>query len=137
MNSGDVEIRGGYAEKDERELTVDLFRLSPRSLRVAPRLRGSFFPILAILAAACASVPGPSPVGVTHAPALTELVEESNVRRILSALAHDSMEGRKTGTRGANRAAAFIAAEMKSIGLEPAGDSGYVQKIGRAPRRGR
>jgi len=39
------------------------------------------------------------------------------------------MEGRKTGTRGANRAAAFIAAEMKSIGLEPAGDSGYFQKV--------
>src|SRR5687768_6821729 len=43
MNRGDAEIRGGYAEKDERELTVDPFRLSPRNLRVSPRLRGSFF----------------------------------------------------------------------------------------------
>ena len=39
------------------------------------------------------------------------------------------MEGRKTGTAGERRAAAFIAAEMKSIGLTPMGDSGYYQKV--------
>src|SRR4029079_6378230 len=46
-----------------------------------------------------------------------------------SKLADDSMEGRKTGTRGANKAAALIASEMKSIGLEPAGASAYFQKV--------
>ncbi|MGI9042612.1 MAG: hypothetical protein ACR2GK_00650, partial [Gemmatimonadaceae bacterium] len=50
---------------------------------------------------------------------------ELDVRRILTALAHDSMEGRRTGSPGADRAARFIAAEMKAIGLEPAGDSAY------------
>ena len=50
-------------------------------------------------------------------------------RRILSALADDSMEGRGTGTRGAQRAAAFIAGEMKRAGLEPMGDSGYFQRV--------
>src|SRR5688500_4025299 len=54
---------------------------------------------------------------------------QPQVERILSALAHDSMEGRKTGTPGADRAAAFIAAEMKAIGLSPAGDSAYFQKV--------
>ena len=39
------------------------------------------------------------------------------------------MEGRETGTRGANKAAAFIASEMKALGLQPGGDSGYYQKV--------
>ena len=47
----------------------------------------------------------------------------------LTALAHDSMEGRATGTPGAVRAARFIAAEMARIGLEPAGDSGFHQRV--------
>jgi Zn-dependent M28 family amino/carboxypeptidase len=39
------------------------------------------------------------------------------------------MEGRMTGTRGSARAAAFVAAEMRSAGLVPAGDSGYLQRL--------
>jgi hypothetical protein len=50
-------------------------------------------------------------------------------RRLLSALADDSMQGRATGTLGAQRAARMIAAEMRRIGLEPAGDSGYFQRV--------
>jgi hypothetical protein len=50
-------------------------------------------------------------------------------RRILSALADDSMEGRGTGTRGAQRAATFIADQMKRAGLEPMGDDGYFQRV--------
>ena len=49
--------------------------------------------------------------------------------RILGALAHDSMQGRATGTPGAQRAATFIASEMKRIGLEPLGDSGFFQRV--------
>ncbi len=56
-------------------------------------------------------------------------INETDVRRILSTLAADSMEGRLTGTRGANKAAAFIDREMRSIGLSPAGDSGFYQKV--------
>jgi hypothetical protein len=57
------------------------------------------------------------------------VVTETDVRRILTVLAHDSMEGRRTGTPAADRAAAFIAAEMSAIGLSPAGDSAYYQKV--------
>ncbi len=53
----------------------------------------------------------------------------ADVRRILSALADDSMEGRASGTRGAQRAARYIGGEMKKIGLEPLGDSGFFQKV--------
>jgi hypothetical protein len=45
------------------------------------------------------------------------------------ALAHDSMEGRATGSPGAHRAARFIAAELGRLGLEPAGDSGFFQRV--------
>lgn len=62
-------------------------------------------------------------------PAAGPAINETDVRRILSALADDSMQGRLAGTPGANRAAAFIDREMRSIGLTPAGDSGYYQKV--------
>jgi hypothetical protein len=52
-----------------------------------------------------------------------------DAKRILSALAADSMEGRAIGTRGAYRAARYIASEMKRIGLASLGDSGYFQKL--------
>ncbi len=54
---------------------------------------------------------------------------EANVRRLLTALADDSLEGRGTGTRGSAKAAALIANEMRAIGLEPAGDSGFFQRV--------
>lgn len=56
-------------------------------------------------------------------------VARADVARILSALADDSMQGRLTGTPGADRAAAFVAAEMARIGLRPLGDSGYFQRV--------
>jgi hypothetical protein len=56
-------------------------------------------------------------------------VSITQVRRLESALADDSMEGRLTGSPGGARAARFIANEMKSIGLRPMGDSGYCQRV--------
>ncbi|HYV99293.1 MAG TPA: M20/M25/M40 family metallo-hydrolase [Gemmatimonadaceae bacterium] len=53
----------------------------------------------------------------------------NDARRILGALASDSMEGRATGTAGAHRAAKYIAGEMRRMGLTPAGDSGFFQKV--------
>src|SRR5678809_692055 len=51
------------------------------------------------------------------------------VCRLLSALSADSMEGRAMGTRGAHRASRFIAEQFRAAGLEPAGDSGYFQRV--------
>jgi hypothetical protein len=56
-------------------------------------------------------------------------VDERDVRRLLTALADDSLEGRGTGTRGSARAAAIIAEEMRRAGLVPAGDSGFFQRV--------
>jgi hypothetical protein len=57
------------------------------------------------------------------------IIGVAEVRRLESALADDSMEGRLTGSAGGARAARYIANEMKAIGLRPAGDSGYYQRV--------
>lgn len=51
------------------------------------------------------------------------------LERLLSTLAADSMEGRRTGTVGAQRAARFLAAELERYGVEAAGDDGYFQHV--------
>jgi hypothetical protein len=57
------------------------------------------------------------------------LVSQDSVTRLLSVLADDSMAGRGTGTPGAEKAAKYIAEQMKAIGLEAVGDDGYFQKV--------
>jgi hypothetical protein len=57
------------------------------------------------------------------------VVTPDRVRFVLSSLAHDSMEGRGTGTPGSMRAAKFIADQFRLAGLTPAGDSGYFQHV--------
>lgn len=84
------------------------------------RLHAVFFTGAAVAALAAAA---------TAAPVQGGLTTPADVRRILSALADDSMEGRASGTPGAQRAARYIGGEMKKIGLEPLGDSGYFQRV--------
>ncbi|HKS07168.1 MAG TPA: M20/M25/M40 family metallo-hydrolase [Gemmatimonadaceae bacterium] len=52
-----------------------------------------------------------------------------DAQRILSVLAADSMEGRATASRGAKKAATYIANVMRSLRLEPLGDSGFFQRV--------
>ncbi len=56
-------------------------------------------------------------------------VRPQDVRDQLSVLAADSMEGRRTATPGAVRAASFLARQFESFGTLPAGDSGYYQRV--------
>ena len=51
------------------------------------------------------------------------------VKQQLTQLSHDSLRGRLTGSPGARTAAEIIAGEMARLGLEPAGDSGYFQRV--------
>ena len=95
---------------------------------------------LALTAFAC-SAPMSSGGGDAGGANQTGVITEANVRRLLGALSDDSLQGRRTATPGAARAAAVIAAEMRRIGLEPAGDSGFFQRVpiglvdaGRGPR---
>ena len=72
-----------------------------------------------VLLAACGSTPASSP-----APKAAD-----EARLIVETLAADSMEGRRTGTEGSARAARFLAERLRSYGVEPAGDSGYFQRV--------
>jgi hypothetical protein len=82
--------------------------------------------LLALAMTACASQTSSLP---SNPVSTASPISEVSVRDFLSKLADDSMEGRRTGTRGAEKAARLIASEMKSIGLMPLGDSAYFQKV--------
>lgn len=64
-----------------------------------------------------------------HAQVPTGPTTPARTRALLSALAADSMEGRATGAPGATKAARFIERTMRAIGLTPAGDSGFIQRV--------
>lgn len=51
------------------------------------------------------------------------------LERLLGALAHDSMAGRRTGTPGSITSARFLAAELERYGVRPAGGQGYLQPV--------
>ena len=82
-----------------------------------------------LAAFACSAPMSSSSGGDVGRVARSDEITESDVRRLLGALSDDSLEGRMTASRGSARAAAIIAAEMRRIGLEPAGDSGYFQRV--------
>lgn len=90
---------------------------------------------LAACAHPAASTSAPSPVAAVPSAAnaqraaVASRVTDADVRSALYALADDSMQGRFTASPGGARAARYIAAQMQAIGLKPAGDSGYFQRV--------
>ena len=57
-------------------------------------------------------------------------IREADLRLHLTALTADKTDGRLTGTPGEAKAAAYVAATFKALGLEPAGDDGtYLQRF--------
>jgi len=57
-------------------------------------------------------------------------ISVENIKRIITALAADSMQGRKAFTPGIDKAAAFIAAEFKQAGIEPLqGQDDHLQRF--------
>ena len=82
--------------------------------------------LVASLALAACARPGTIAATGRTSPDITA----ADLRQRLFAIAHDSMMGRETGSQGAYKAADYIAAEFRRLGLEPAGDSGtYFQTI--------
>ncbi|MDR3749608.1 MAG: M28 family peptidase [Acidobacteriota bacterium] len=57
-------------------------------------------------------------------------VDPERIRAHVKFLASDLLEGRGTGARGGDIAAEYIATQLESYGLKPAGDGGtYMQKV--------
>ena len=86
-------------------------------------------PILAL--AACGgststtTTEAPAPRGPTAAE-----ISPADLRTRISIFADDSMQGRRTGTPGNVKGNAYIASELRRLGLRPAGDTGsYLQRV--------
>ena len=78
-----------------------------------------------VLLAACG---GPSSTGRGPMPVMLPLSADE-LRRDLAIFASDSFAGRETGAPSAMRAARFLVERVMRLGLEPAGDSLYLQRV--------
>lgn len=58
-----------------------------------------------------------------------DLPRAQRLEHLLGTLAHDSMMGRRFGTRGTEMASRFLAAELERYGVQPAGDDGFFQTV--------
>ncbi|HVH40128.1 MAG TPA: M20/M25/M40 family metallo-hydrolase [Gemmatimonadaceae bacterium] len=87
--------------------------------------------LLAVLVAAStvACAPTRTASSSAAASAAVALTTPDGAKRLLSTLAHDSLQGRYTGTEHAMKAARIIAAKMAEVGLEPLGDDGFLQRV--------
>jgi len=83
--------------------------------------------LLSALAVGCAATPPNDEAPAELAD--DQLSRAERLEYLLSTLAADSMEGRRTGTPGARMAARFLAAELERYGVEAAGDDGYFQSV--------
>lgn len=62
--------------------------------------------------------------------AYSQQISQKEVARIINTLAADDMQGRQSGTPGADKAAAFISDEFKKAGLLPLpGEKDYLQRF--------
>lgn len=94
---------------------------------------------MALAAALAAAAPLSSPLAAQRADpgtargavqvAAPRATTAADAGRWLGALAHDSLQGRLTGTPGAQKAARLIADRMRQLGLEPLGDDGFHQRV--------
>ncbi|MBD0289517.1 MAG: M28 family peptidase, partial [Flavisolibacter sp.] len=57
------------------------------------------------------------------------VIQINEVERIERTLASDEMQGRRAGTSGIEKAAAFIASEFKNAGLQPVQGNSYLQEF--------
>ncbi|MFQ5546818.1 MAG: M28 family peptidase [Woeseia sp.] len=68
--------------------------------------------------------------GVTGGPAAAgPLFDGDRIHAHVALLADDLYEGREAGSRGYELAAAYVATQFRLLGLRPAGDDGYYQRV--------
>jgi len=92
--------------------------------------RSSRATIAALAVAACATAPATTPVPTAAPAARASAISAADLRARLYAYADDSMRGRQAGTIDNIRSTAWIAEQVKRIGLQPAGDNGtYFQNV--------
>ncbi|MFN2596083.1 MAG: M20/M25/M40 family metallo-hydrolase [Pyrinomonadaceae bacterium] len=98
-------------------------------LRQTSRKLSRLLFVLALATCVLAQQPAPRVTVVTEEPSVP------NLRAHVNYLASDELEGRRTGTQGAQKAAAYVADEFKRLGLRPgvndAGSSPNVAHVAR------
>ncbi len=83
--------------------------------------------VLAVASAGCAVTEEASPHG--QAAAALPAIDPGAIENHMRFLADDSLEGRRTGTEGFDWAAEYVARQLEAIGLEPAGEDGFFQRV--------
>ena len=84
---------------------------------------------LVLLAIAAVLVSAPAAIFAQGTKTATSVTEQS-VRKYMEALASDDMHGRGSATADELAAAKYIAAQLKALKIEPAGDNGdYLQSV--------
>ena len=74
--------------------------------------------------------PAPSPAPAPTTPTrVTGPITVDDLRRDLFIFASGSFRGREAGTSGERMAVDFLVERLRQLGVEPAGDSGYVQRV--------
>ena len=90
------------------------------------RRRLTAFCVAPVLVAALLTLQAAPPQSAANAGA----IRPEAIRAHMRFLADDLLEGRATGTRGYDLAAAYVASQMEAFGLEPAGGDGtYFQQV--------
>ncbi len=84
---------------------------------------------LAGCAGRTATTPSTATAPVARAPKVTVAITADELRRDLFAFAADSFLGRSAVTPNGVHAARFIADRLAALGIEPAGDSGFFQRV--------
>jgi hypothetical protein len=101
-----------------------------------PRAVSSLLVVLSLLAACSPSSDGDSRRGAEAPPPGEQplgdalaVISRDNLERHLAFLAADERQGRMTGTPGYDEAADYVARQFEALGLEPAGDDGWYQRV--------
>ncbi len=77
-----------------------------------------------------AAVLGPGRVGAIEPAAAIGEITAQGIEQHVVVLGSDTFEGRAAGSRGGDRAAAYLAAELARLGVEPIGDDGgFLQQV--------
>jgi peptidase M28-like protein/PDZ domain-containing protein/PA domain-containing protein len=97
-----------------------LIRKAPSLLAAAVLATSAFFTSPAASAQLAAALDNSTHRGSTE-------VSAERIIRHIQFLASDKLQGRRTGTRAADEAAAYIAKEFQSYGLKPASPDGFLE----------
>src|SRR5687767_11638746 len=84
--------------------------------------RPLLLPVLALLAAPSALAAEPSP-------------EAARWWGHVQFLASDTLQGRETGSEGYQQAAAYVAEQLKALGVKPGAGDGYLQEVALESRK--